>query len=86
MTATNGKIAQKLEGFLVTMEQLVKDMRTVSTSSFENTMTASKVTDVKNKLDTVEARLDELHTLMQQATATSSDPDVAIRSGGGGGK
>lgn len=86
MTAVNGKIAQKLEGFLVTMEQLIKDMRATSTSSFEGTMTASKVTDVKNKLDTVEARVTELHALMQQACATSSDPDVQPRSGGGGGK
>lgn len=86
MTATNGKIAQKLEGFMITMEQLVKDMRATSTSSFEGTMQAASVTSVKNKLDAVEARVNELHTLMQQACATSSDSDVVIRSGSGGGK
>lgn len=86
MSATNGKIAQKIEGFMITMEQLVKDIRSTSTSSFEGTMTASKVTDVKNKLDAVEDRIDEMHILMQEACATSSDADVANRSGGGGGK
>jgi division protein CdvB (Snf7/Vps24/ESCRT-III family) len=86
MSTANAKIAQKIEAYLLTMERLASDIRSVSTSAFENTMNGAKVTAVKTKLDTVEARLDELHTLMQEALVTSSDADVVYRSGGGGGK
>ena len=86
MTAVNGKIAQKIEGYLITMERLCKDIRDTSTGSFEGTMNAAKVQATKDKLTVIESRLDELHALMQDACASSSDSDVQPRSGGGGGK
>jgi len=86
MSSANARIAQKLEAFVVTMERLCDDMRAVSTTSFENTMGAGKVQDVKDKLTTVEARLAELHDLLGIAAASSTDTDVAYRSGSGGGK
>ena len=86
MSATNAKIAQKLEAFIVTMERLCDDMRSVSTSSFENTMNATKIQLVKDKLSDVEANLSTLHTRMADACATSSDNDVLYRGGGGNGK
>lgn len=86
MSSTNAKIAQKLEACIVTMEMLVGKMRDVSTTSFENTMSSSAVANVKSKLDTVDARLSELHDLMQTACATSTDTDVLARSGSGSGK
>jgi len=86
MTVANAKSAQRIEAFLLTMERLVGDMRGVSTNALEATIPATKVTAVKNKLDVVEARLEELHNLMQDAIASSSDLDVAYRAGGGGGK
>lgn len=86
MSATNARIAQKIESMVVTMEILANQIRVVSTSSFENTMNGTKVQAVKDKLDVVETKLGELHNLIQDAAASSSDLDVAYRSGGGNGK
>lgn len=86
MSSANGRIAQKLEAMVVTMELLCNKMREVSTTSFENSMNSGKVQDVKDKLTTVETRLAELHDLLGIAAASSTDTDVAYRSGGGGGK
>lgn len=86
MSSANGRIAQKLEAMVVTMELLCSKMREVSTPSFEGTMGAGKVQDVKDKLSGVEDRLEELHNLLGIAAASSSDMDVVYRSGGGGGK
>lgn len=86
MTQANARIAQKLEAMVVTMELLCGKMRDVSTTSFENTMGASKVQDVKDKLTVVESRLSELHNLLGVAAASSSDIDVVYRGGGGNGK
>lgn len=86
MSSTNGRIAQKIEAMVVTMELLVYKIRDVSTSSFEATMNAGKVQDVKDKLDVVQTRLGELHNLIALAAATSTDMDVVYRGGGGNGK
>lgn len=86
MTAAFGQKAQKIEGYLITMERLAKDIREVSDSAFEATMNSAKVQDCKDKLTEIESKLDQLHTLFAEASATSSDSDVVYRSGGGGGK